>query len=398
MKYDREKALTRDEAVNALLSRWSFSVRIEEVGIASACERVLAHDCRAAYDLPPHRVSSFDGIAVRSADFAHGIPDTTKWVRDKHFSQADTGDDFPDEYDTIIAAEDVSYDADGTLHLDPALKFKKGNAVKRAGATMMCDELLYEAGTLLNPEALAILAAGGFTQVPVRKRLKIAYIPTGNELVNIGTTPTRGQNVQTNSLMLEAHLAQWGAELVSYDIVPDDPRLLAAAIDRAIAETDLVLINGGSSRGSEDYNSELLKERASFFAHGIRAVPGRPIGLSIIEGKPAINIPGPMIAAFLANDWLVRSLVSFYYDLPVPERVRVEAILDQPLEARPGFEFLVRLVAREINGIWHAVPVPNGASLAENIRSVNAFLAIGESQHYEQGEIASIELLGTKAR
>ena len=177
----------------------------------------------------------------------------------------------------------------------------------------------------------------------------------------------------------------------------DDRAALGIAIDRALAEADVVLVNGGSSRGSEDFNSELLQERASWFSHGVKAVPGRPIGLAVIEGKPAINVPGPMIAAYLAADWLVRGLVCHYYGQPVPQRVKVPAVLDAPLGARPGFEHLARLVARDMDGVLHAAPVPNSATLAENIRSANAFLAVPAGVRYEAGDKADIELLGTKA-
>lgn len=159
----------------------------------------------------------------------------------------------------------------------------------------------------------------------------------------------------------------------------------------------MVLVNGGSSRGSEDYNSELLQERASFFAHGIKAVPGRPIGLSVIGGKPAINVPGPMIAACLASDWLVRALVCFYYGQPLPRRVKVPAVLDGRLGARPGFEQLARLALREVDGVLHAAPVPSAATLAQNMRRVNAFLAVPADVHYEAGQTVEVELLGTVA-
>ena len=76
MKFDHEKALTRAEVLKALKSRWEFEKRTERVPVGEACWRVLAQDCHAAYDLPRHRVSSFDGIAVRAADFAQGVPDT----------------------------------------------------------------------------------------------------------------------------------------------------------------------------------------------------------------------------------------------------------------------------------------------------------------------------------
>ena len=95
--------------------------------------------------------------------------------------------------------------------------------------------------------------------------------------------------------------------------------------------------------------------------------------------------------AYLAADWLVRGLVCHYYGQPVPQRVKVPAVLDAPLGARPGFEHLARLVARDMDGVLHAAPVPNSATLAENIRSANAFLAVPAGVRYEVGDKADIE-------
>lgn len=397
MRFDVNEALSREDALASLLGRWDVPRDEELVEVGRACGRILAQDCRARYSLPRHRVSSFDGIAVRAADFAAGVPDTSGWQRGCQYVQADTGDDFPDEYDSIVAAEDVSYDEQGRLVLDPALEFKPFGGIKPAGATMKEGELLYSAGTRLDPGALAILAAGGWCQVPVLRRLRIAFIPTGTELVSVGVEPQRGQNVQTNSVMLGALFEQWGAEMLEYDIVEDDPAALGEALDDALRAADIVLINGGSSRGSEDYNSELLKERASWFAHGVKAVPGRPIGMAIIGGRPAINVPGPMIAASLAADWLVQGLVCAQQGRPVPRRVVAQAVLDEPLSCpKPGFERLVRLAAhRDEDGVLHCAPVRTGASLAENIRSVNAFLAVPSGTRYEKGAVMGIEIMGT---
>lgn len=120
------------------------------------------------------------------------------------------------------------------------------------------------------------------------------------------------------------------------------------------------------------------------------------MGLAIIGGKPALNIPGPMIAAHLAADWLLRGLVYHYYGQPLPQRVKVPAVLDVSLGGRPGFEHLARLVAHEREGVLHAAPVPSTATLAENIRLVDAFVAVPAGVRYEAGDVINIELLGTK--
>lgn len=397
MRFDIDKALTRDEALASLLSRWDIPHGEEDVAVRQACGRTLARDCHARYDLPRHRVSAFDGIAVRAADFSTGMPDTSSWRCGDQFVRADTGDDFPDEYDSIVAAEDVSYDGEGRVAFNPDLRFKPYGGIKPAGSIVREGDLLYPEGTRLDPEALAILAAGGWAEAPVLRKLRIAYIPTGTELVPVGTEPRRGENVQTNSLMLGALFEQWGAQMVEYGIVEDDRAKLACALADALDRADVVLINGGSSRGSEDYNSELLKERASWFAHGVKAVPGRPIGMAIIDGKPAVNVPGPMIAASLAADWLIQGLVCAHQRRRLPRRAEVDAVLDETLSCvKPGFERLVRLTAyRGEDGSVHCGPVRSGVSLAEGIRLANAFVAVPSDMVLEAGATARIEIMGT---
>ena len=89
--------------------------------------------------------------------------------------------------------------------------------------------------------------------------------------------------------------------MIRHSIVRDDAAELERALDEALPQADLVLINGGSSRGEEDFNSQLLERRGSFFRHGVKAVPGRPVAFSIVDGKPVINVPGPVAAAYLGG-------------------------------------------------------------------------------------------------
>lgn len=397
MKFSIDEALTRTQAVEALTSRWEPKLSAEEFAVEEAAGRILACDCTARYNLPQHRVSAMDGIAVCSAAFAEGMPDTTTWQEGIDYVRADTGDDFPDAFDAVIAIEDVTHAEDGSITLTEGLEVQPGRCVRAAGATMAEGELLGAADSIITPEIAALLAAGGWASVPVKRRLRIGYLPTGSELVPIGTTPKRGENIQSNSVMLSAYWKQWGAEPVIYDIVPDDRDLLASAIDRAILENDVVIVNGGSSRGSEDFNSELLQERATFFAHGVKAVPGRPIGMAIINGKPVINVPGPMIAAGLANDWLIRALICHAYKQPLQKRVTIKAVLDEPLISRPGFERLVRLELRWPDGMCHARTTAHGATTAQSVLPVNGFVALPPDSSYASGDTLDVEVLDSCA-
>ncbi|WP_165172519.1 molybdopterin molybdotransferase MoeA [Adlercreutzia sp. ZJ242] len=398
MRFDVEKALTRPEAVCALTSRWKVPAETELIGLEEAFGRVAAREYRAQWNAPVHRVSAFDGIAVRSADFAGGMPDASSWKLGADFARADTGDDFPDEFDAVIAIEKVGTLPDGTLSLADVKGVEPGDGVRAAGSQLAEGELLCAEGTVLRPEDVALLAAGGFDAVEVRRKLRIGYLPTGSELVAVGTRPARGKTIQSNGLMIRGFVQRWGACFVEHPIVADDEALLGAAIDELVADCDIVLVNGGSSRGSEDFCAQLLQERASYFSHGIKAVPGRPVGLAVIDGKPALNVPGPMMAAWLACDWLLQALICFYQGQEMPQRMTRDAVLDVPLAARPQLEHLVRLVAEERDGRLH-VSVPSRAtSLAQNVQAVNAWCALAPGSSLAAGSELAVEMLGTSAQ
>ncbi|NPD32696.1 molybdopterin molybdotransferase MoeA [Eggerthellaceae bacterium zg-997] len=397
MEFNKDRALTRDSAVSTLLQHWDMPCDIEAVPLAEAYGRIAACDVFARANAPFARVSSFDGIAVRSSDFEKGMPDVSSWQRNRDFAQADTGDDFPDDFDAVVRIEAVGFNEADVPRFTQELEVLPGTGVRKAGSQVREGELLAAAGKQLRPEDVALIAAGGHDSVSVKRRLRVAYLPTGSELTAIGSCPSRGKTYQSNGLMIRGFVTEWGAEFLEHDIVADDRDLLGRAIDDLLDSADILLINGGSSRGSEDYSSQLLEQRADYFAHGVLAVPGRPIGMSVIKGKIAINVPGPMMAAWFACDWLLRSLLMSYQEQSANERLTVTAIADEQLKSRPGFERLARLVARkEADGI-HVSSLQDNATLAASVRRVNAFYAIGPDETVEPGETIQIQLLGTKA-
>lgn len=344
MKFEYDQSATRSDALQELCRLWNPKVATRVVKLDDALGCVTAEDVFALYSLPVKRSSRCDGIAVRSADFAEGMPDTSTWVRDVDFAQADTGDDFSDDFDAVIAVESISYDEQGVLHIiEEQPDMEPGKGVNPSGSIIREGDLLVEAHTRLTPELVASLAVGGHAQVRVLTSPRVAFIPTGSELVPAGSYPQRGQNIEANGLLVAGMLSEWGAEAVRYPIVRDDEAALEAALDRALEAADIVLINGGSSRGEEDFNSTMLQRKGSHFRHGVRAVPGRPVGMAIINGKPVINVPGPVLAAFLSMDWLVRGLVAHYQGLPVLKRRVITARLAEDVKKPEAFERIIRV-------------------------------------------------------
>lgn len=396
MKFEYDNALTREQALAEYRNRWKPEPRIETVPLDRAFGRVCAEEVTAAYSLPICRSSRMDGVAVHSADFANGIPDTSDWKRGRDFAQADTGDDFPDEFDAVLSREQIEIDENDNLRItDAKARVEPGTGVNESGATVKKGSSIVDARTLLTPELVAAIAVGGHAQVDVVARPVVAFIPTGTELVPWGSYPQRGQNFEANSLLVKGLVEQWGAKAMCYPIVRDDPASLEAALDRALEVADIVLVNGGSSRGEEDFNSQMLQRRGSYFTHGVRTVPGRPVGMAIIDDTPVVNVPGPVMAAFLSLDWLVRGLIAHYFGMPPERRARVSARLAQPLAKRVPFERVVRVaLSRGEDGGLACSTLPDGIGVPATIAGSDAFLTLPiGSEGAAEGDEVEVELL-----
>ncbi|MDV3425802.1 MAG: molybdopterin molybdotransferase MoeA [Bacillota bacterium] len=392
---DFKNSKTKEEALSLLFEKYHPKKQIEIVPVSEAINRVPAQNIYSCNTLPVERASMMDGIAVSSSCFKNGIPDTSGWIEGREYERADTGDDFDDRYDAVIAIEDVSFDEPGRLKLNGELSVKVGTGVKARGSLIKEGDSVLKIGMPIRPGDLAALVLGGITEVLVIKKPVAAFIPTGSELVSAGTKPHRGQNVDSNSIMARHMLLEMGAEPLCYPIVKDNPECIESALDKSLKEADIVIINGGSSKGEEDFTLKVMRSRGEVLLHGVTAGPGRPMGLAVIEGKPVINLPGPSIAAYYGLDWCIRAIVSKCLGLPVIKRQRVSAVLTEDMPCPKQISFLCKVnVKKAEDGIYTASPIPFktasiGMCLGTNAQFVSE---IGEG-NYKKGDIIFVELL-----
>ena len=388
--------MSRAQALNALFERWSPDpLQVEEIPLTESARRVLARDMYALLDLPVVRASMMDGVCVRSADFAGGTPDTAGWQRGVDYDRADTGDDFPDAFDAVIPIEQAEFDKDGVLYLHPEEPVLPGFNVRPSGSTLRTGDLLMRGNLPIRAVDLAALAMGGVIQVPVYRRPRVAFFPTGSELVPVGAPVTRGKNIDSNSMLAGEMLREMGADPLCHPVVPDRPEELARALETGLAEADVVILNGGSSKGEEDFNARLLAERGQVICHWLTAGPGRPMCIALVEGKPVVNLSGPSMAAFYGLDWCIRPIVSRLTGLPVPVRQKVTGILAEDLNCPASLDFLCRMDVRpDANGGYTLHPLPfKTASLPLCMGSNATFVSpIGEGP-YPKGTMLEVELL-----
>lgn len=382
--------LARQEALDLMFNNFDFAPATEIVAVHDALDRVIAHDIMAAHSLPVFRVAAMDGIAVKAADFANGMPDTSQWLAGRDFAFADTGDDFPDEFDSVIKIESVTINPTGGLTLSETPE--KGQNLKPAASSVEKGTVLVQARTVLTARHLAVLLAGGIQNVEVIRKPKVAFIPTGTELIPAGSRPKRGQNIETNSFMVSCMLKQWCADPLIFPTLVDSKNEIEDVLADALAACDIVLINAGSSKGQEDFTLKVLEKTGQVFAHCLKNAPGRPITLAVVNGKPVIGVPGPPIATDCCMRKTVRYFVYHWYGID-PVRATVRATLTEEISSSAEMEIFTRVIVEKDGDKYIAKSAGGGKNLAQTLSISNGLLTIPLGvASYPKGAEVDIEI------
>lgn len=397
-----DKLIRKEDALELLFSKWEPKRQTERVSVTQAAGRILAEDIFAAYNLPVVRASRMDGIAVHSSVFANGKPDTSGWKPGVDYIRADTGDDFDDAYDAVIAIEQVTFLPEGGLRLSDDVQVSAGSCVKPCGADLKQGSLIAKAGTVLHAQTLAAAAMSGVAELTVVKKPQVAFIPTGSELVKVGSALKRGQNFDTNSILVQQMLQDMGAEPILHPIVPDDPNAIRAALESVWEQSDIVLINAGTSKGGEDYSFRILEEAGEMLFHGVAAVPGRPMSMAVADGKPLVNLSGPAFAAFYSMDWAIRAIVCHALGIAIPVRERVRAELTEEFRTPPMLSMLASFqLQQDADGHYLATPIvlrgPKAAGVADSLMADAVYPTTPGEKPLRAGDWIEVELLKNRS-
>jgi molybdopterin molybdotransferase len=171
--------------------------------------------------------------------------------------------------------------------------------VRKAAEDVAANQTILDAGHVLRPQDLALLAATGVDEVQVYERLKVAVISTGTELIKVGDVIRDDQIYDANKPMLLNMIRAWGFEPIDGGHYKDDPALIRDGLNGAAKDADAILVSGGASAGDEDYVSRLLKDEGTLHTWRVAVKPGRPIAMALWNGVPTFGFPGNPVAAFV---------------------------------------------------------------------------------------------------
>lgn len=390
----------------------------ETVDLAHALGRVLAADLNAPLDVPPFDRSSVDGFAVNAADtvgasdtkpkrlllnaevLACGTPPALA-VAPGTATAIATGGMVPRGADAVVMIEWTDLIEGETPAIELRRPVVPGQFVSYAGSDIARGESLLRRGTSIGSREIGMLAACGLSQVQVVRRPRVAVLSTGDELVAPGQ-PLRPASVyDSNGAILAAAIAEAGGEPVPFGAFPDDEEKLGTGLKRALESCDMVLLSGGTSKGSGDFSHTVVSKlgEPGILVHGVALKPGKPLCLAAIGKKPVVVLPGFPTSAIFTFHAFAAPAIRAYAGLPPESAEQIAAKVPVRLPSEMGRkEFvLVALVAGD--GETIAFPIGKGSGSVTTFSEADGFLEIDAlAASLEANSQSRVTLLGRAAQ
>ena len=380
---------------------------VERVATRAALGRVLAQDIVPAINVPAHDNSAMDGYAVRAADLKAGGDTALKEIGTALAGRAFhgalgagecvrimTGAVMPAGADAVVIQEVVRSE-NGRLVV-PAGQ-QAGQNVRYAGEDLKAGAPVLRAGHPVRPADLGLLASLGMAEVDVRRRVRVAFFSTGDELASIGAPLSEGQVYDSNRYTLYGMLARLGVEILDMGVVRDDPAALEAAFAGAAANADVVVTSGGVSVGEADFVRRLMNQLGEVLFWKIAMRPGRPMAFGRIGNAFLFGLPGNPVAVMITFYQFVRDALlhmsgrSDDYALPL---LRVAAA--EPLRKVPGrTEFQRAVLARGASGEYSVrVTGGQGSGVLRSMSEANCLIVLEHGRgSVAAGEMVSVQLM-----
>lgn len=395
--------------------RWWEAIRpeplaAEVVPLSDALGRVLGGDLVADVDVPSFDRSNMDGYALRAGDTygaSEGVPCRLRLSGEEiatgvvpHVTVESgaaafiaTGGMLPRGADAVLMVEHARVEGDCLEVIRPVAP---GANVSFAGTDLARGETVLRRGTLLTARETGLLAAIGRATVPVLRRPRVAIISTGNEVISPGTPPAMASVFDANATLLADAVRELGCQPVPLGIVGDDEKALEEALEQGLAAADIVLLSGGTSKGSGDLSHRVLARRSpGITVHGVTLKPGKPICLGVVGTTPVAILPGfPTSAIFTFHD-LVAPVLRRLAGLGPESRAVIEACMAVRYNSERGrTEYLLVGLVPGPDGLA-AYPMGKGSGSVTTFSRADGFLVIPRHQEYvDRGEPVRITLLG----
>lgn len=396
-------------------ARQASPLKQEPVAAEGSLGRITAEPVFARVSSPFYHSSAMDGYAVKFVD-TFGASETSPkelCIGDQAI-YVDTGDPMPEGFNAVIMIEEVNLIKGEKPCSERAVTGRKKDGNRRdeneyieiikpatpwqhvrvIGEDIVCTELILPESHKIRPVDIGAIISGGHVAINVRRKPKVVIIPTGSELVEPGSELRRGDIIEYNSLVLSALVHEWGGEPLRTSPVPDDISRIKQAVTEACSQGDIIVVNAGSSAGSEDFTARAIAELGEVILHGVNIKPGKPVILGFVNSRPVLGIPGYPVSAYITFNLFVKELVYRLQGLEAPEPQFITAKLSRQIASSLGHEEFVRVKIGKVGAHLIATPVSRGAGVLMSLVRADGFLRIpATSEGLGAGTEIAVELL-----
>jgi len=387
----------------------------ELVSTEDSLGRISAELIFAKMSSPYYQAAAMDGVVVRAKDTygaSESSPFTLKVNQDFHF--INTGNPIPFGFDAVIKIEDLNSlnEFKGDKNKDISNDFNNdskeekikeikifsavppGQHIRNIGEDVVANQLIIPVNHKIRPVDIGALLAGGVNQLLVHRKPKVAVIPTGDELIPPGEKISPGKIIEYNSKIIKGLIYEWGGETKVYEIVKDIPLDLKRILLEAASQNDIVVVLAGSSAGSKDFTSEIVKSIGDVLVHGVAIMPGKPTILGIIDDAPLIGLPGYPVSAIISAEQFLKPLIFRKLGLIIKMREEVQIHMAHKVISRLGDEEFLRVKLGNIDGKIMAYPLSRGAGVVTSLVEADALIRIPLlKEGVDFGEEVKAELL-----
>jgi molybdopterin molybdotransferase len=380
---------------------------VESLAIRAALGRVLARDIVSGINVPSHDNSAMDGYALRGSSLVEGQA-TLLSVAGTGFAGQQfngtvapgqcvrimTGAVMPDGLDTVVPQEFTTTEPDGRIRIAAGV-VRTGDNRRLCGEDLARGDPALQAGRILTPADLGLLASLGQAEVPVYRRLRVAFFSTGDELRSIGEALDEGCVFDSNRYTLYGMLQRLGVELIDMGVVRDEPAALATAFTQAAAAADAVITSGGVSVGEADHTKQIMAQLGEVLFWKIAMRPGRPMAIGRIgpPGQQAMlfGLPGNPVAVMVTFYAFVRDALLAMSGAATEPMPLLRAVSEHPMRKKPGrTEYQRGIVSQAADGRWQVrITGAQGSGILRSMSQANGMVVL----HHGQGDVAVGDLV-----
>lgn len=369
--------------------------KIETVDVRDSLDRITASAIFARYSSPLFNASAMDGIAVKASDTDNASEAAPVILTEDKYLVVDTGDPIHPPYDAVIMAEDIVDVEEGVRITTSAHPWQH---IRPIGEDIVAGEMILPSNHKIRAIDIGVLLSAGILEIDVVKRPEVAIFPTGTEIIEPEDKPEDGSIIESNSRMFENMVTVAGGMGHRFPPIIDDYDQIKAKVRDAVDKFDMVIVNAGSSAGTEDYTVHVLRELGEVIVHGVSIKPGKPVILAVVRGKPVIGLPGYPVSAYIGFENFVTPVIQMMGKRPELLTETLDAHISKRLVSSLKHKEYVRVKVGKVGDKFVAAPLARGAGAAMSLVRADGFCVIEQSSEgVEAGEKVKIELYRSKS-